>query len=47
MGLPTASVLFMNPEGGCMFKVFLRRNAERALDVDQMASYQELAARFS
>jgi len=47
MGVPTASVLFVNVEGGCMFKVFLRRDASGAIDGTQLRAFRALAARLA
>lgn len=44
MGLRTAGVLFINPEGGCMFKVFIRRLEDRSLDATQLATLRALAS---
>jgi len=43
MGVPTASVLFLNVDGGCMFKVFLRRDVSRAIDATQLDAFRALA----
>ncbi|QED28517.1 heme utilization cystosolic carrier protein HutX [Microvenator marinus] len=45
MGLPTASVLFINREGGAMFKIFLRRNEARELAPEQLRAFRDLAER--
>ena len=47
MGRPSASVLFVNRDGGFMFKVFVGRDAERNLKADQLTRFRELAARLS
>lgn len=47
MGLDTASLLFFNHQGACMFKIFARRDASRALDGAQAVKFEELARRFS
>ncbi|MCW3478745.1 heme utilization cystosolic carrier protein HutX [Neisseriaceae bacterium JH1-16] len=45
MGMPTASVVFLNPEGAAMYKVFVRCIREdRSLDAAQLAQFRELAA---
>lgn len=45
MGRPSASVLFLNTDGGFMFKVFVGRDAQRNLKDDQLARFRELAGR--
>jgi len=45
MTRPSASVLFVNAEGGFMFKVFVGRDAERNLKPDQIRRFRELADR--
>src|SRR5262245_36789715 len=45
MGRPSASVLFFNPEGGCMFKVFVGRDAQGVLRGEQLAAFRGLAER--
>lgn len=47
MGLATAGVLFMNVDGGCMFKVFIQRDESKALDVGQVAKFRALQGRLS
>jgi putative heme utilization carrier protein HutX len=43
MGRLSASVLFFNPDGGVMFKVFVGRDETRALRQDQLARFRALA----
>jgi putative heme utilization carrier protein HutX len=43
MGLATASIVFINEEGGSMFKIFVRRGEDRALDAEQLARFERLA----
>jgi len=46
MGLSTASVVFLNPEGEAMYKVFIQRQREdRTLDAVQLSQFRELAGR--
>ena len=47
MNLRTAGILFINPEGGCMFKVFIRRLEDRSLDATQLAALRALAGSLS
>jgi putative heme utilization carrier protein HutX len=44
-GKPSASVLFVNRDGGFMFKVFVGRDENRALKADQLARFRALAER--
>ncbi len=44
MNRDTAAVMFMNNEGGCMFKVFLGRDAQGQLDAEQLPRFRELSA---
>ncbi|AOX99071.1 heme utilization cystosolic carrier protein HutX [Jeongeupia sp. USM3] len=44
MGLATASVIFFNPDGGAMYKVFVRRNKDKSLDAEQLVRFRALAA---
>ena len=45
MGRASASVLFINVDGGFMFKVFVGRDENRALKDDQLLRFRELADR--
>jgi putative heme utilization carrier protein HutX len=45
MGRPSASVLFINGDGGFMFKVFVGRDEKRELKPDQVARFRALAER--
>jgi heme iron utilization protein len=45
MGRASASVLFINADGGFMFKVFVGRDANRELKTDQLRRFRELADR--
>jgi putative heme utilization carrier protein HutX len=45
MGRPSASALFLNMDGGFMFKVFVGRDAQRNLKDNQLARFRELASR--
>lgn len=47
MGLATAGVLFMNVDGGCMFKVFIQRDENKALQADQLARFRALQERLA
>ncbi len=44
-GRPSATVLFLNPEGGFMFKVFVGRDEKNALRQDQLEKMRALADR--
>jgi len=44
MGKASAFVAFLNRDGGIMFKVFVGRDATRALRADQLAAFRRLAA---
>lgn len=44
-GRPSASVLFLNTDGGIMFKVFVGRDENRELKPDQLAAFRRLAER--
>jgi putative heme utilization carrier protein HutX len=46
MGKSSASVLFLNVDGGIMHKVFVGRDEKRELKADQMAKIHALAERF-
>jgi heme iron utilization protein len=43
MGKTSAFVAFVNSDGGIMFKVFVGRDAARALRADQLARFRQLA----
>jgi len=43
MQRPSASILFFNVEGGCMFKVFVGRDEAGALKTDQLTAFRALA----
>ncbi len=45
MGRPSRSIQFFNADGGAMFKIFVRRDAERNLLPEQMARFDALCAR--
>ena len=45
MNKASASVLFINADGGFMFKVFIGRDENRALRADQLQRFRELAER--
>jgi putative heme utilization carrier protein HutX len=45
MGRPSASILFINVDGGVMFKVFVGRDEKRALKEDQLERFRALADR--
>lgn len=47
MGRASAAVMFFNPEGGIMFKVFVGRDDKRELLPDQLAKFRALAERLS
>ena len=42
-GRPSASLLFINRDGGFMFKVFVGRDEKRELKADQLARFRALA----
>lgn len=46
-GRRSCSVWFMNADGGAMFKVFVRRDADRALVGEQVQRFEELRARIA
>ncbi len=46
MGMDGASVQFFDADGGSMFKVFVRRTADKKLDQAQLAQFEDLAARY-
>ena len=45
MGRLSASVLFLNTDGGIMFKVFVGRDEKRELKADQLRQFRQLADR--
>ena len=45
MGRLSASVLFLNTDGGIMFKVFVGRDEKRELKADQLKQFRQLADR--
>ena len=45
MGRTSAAVLFINVDGGIMFKVFVGRDENRELRQDQLQAFRELADR--
>jgi putative heme iron utilization protein len=47
MGRLSASVLFLNVDGGIMFKVFVGRDEKRELLADQLAKFRALADRLA
>ena len=47
MGRPSRSIQFFNAQGGAMFKVFVRRDAERNLLPDQLDRFEQARARFT
>jgi putative heme utilization carrier protein HutX len=47
MGMPSAAVMFFNVDGGVMFKVFVGRDAARALKADQVEAFRALAGRLA
>jgi putative heme utilization carrier protein HutX len=46
MGKSSASVLFLNVDGGIMHKVFVGRDEKRQLKADQMEKFHALAEKF-
>ncbi len=44
-GRPSASIIFFDPEGGTMFKIFVGRDEKRELLPDQMTAFRALAQR--
>jgi len=46
-GSISASVVFLNRDGGAMFKIFVGRDETRALKQDQLARFDALAAKLS
>ncbi|HWV44050.1 heme utilization cystosolic carrier protein HutX [Pseudorhodoplanes sp.] len=47
MGRNSASILFFNPEGHVMFKIFVGRDANRELKADQLERFRSLPDRLS
>lgn len=47
MNKATASILFFNPEGGTMFKIFVGRDEAGAMKTDQLAAFRAIATRLS
>lgn len=45
MGRASAAVLFINTDGGIMFKVFVGRDENRELKAEQLAAFRALADR--
>lgn len=45
MGLDTCSIQFFDLDGDAMFKIYVRRHADRSLDRDQVAAFEALARR--
>ena len=45
-GSDTHSIQFYNAEGGCLFKIYLGRNADQQLKPDQVEKYHALRAQF-
>lgn len=43
MGRNSASILFFNPDGHIMFKIFVGRDADRNLKADQLGMFRSLA----
>ncbi|MGE0563419.1 MAG: heme utilization cystosolic carrier protein HutX [Pseudolabrys sp.] len=46
MGRDSCSIQFFDTDGEAMFKIFVRRGADRALDEAQVGLFENLAARF-
>lgn len=46
-GRPSCSIQFFNGQGTAMFKVFVRRDADRNLLLDQKARFEQLRSRFA
>jgi putative heme utilization carrier protein HutX len=44
-GRPSAAILFLNVDGGIMFKIFVGRDEQRQLLPDQMTAFRALADR--
>ena len=47
MGRASAAVLFINTDGGIMFKVFVGRDEKRELKQDQLRAFHQLAERLT
>lgn len=47
MGLDSCSIQFFDQDGDAMFKIFVRRQADRTLDKDQVAAFEALARQFA
>lgn len=47
MGLDSCSIQFFDLDGESMFKIFVRRQADRSLDPDQVEAFDALAQRFA
>ena len=47
MGRASAAVMFFNPEGGIMFKVFVGRDDNRELLPDQLSKFRAHADRLA
>ena len=47
MNKATASILFFNPEGGTMFKIFVGRDETGAMKAGQLAAFRAIATRLS
>ena len=47
MGMETASVWFINPEGQAMLKVFVDRDEQRRLREEPLAAFRALAQTLS
>jgi putative heme utilization carrier protein HutX len=47
MGRLSASILFINVDGGIMFKIFVGRDEKRELKADQLERFRALATRLS
>lgn len=43
MGLDSCSIQFFDEDGDAMFKIFVRRHADRSLDQEQVAAFEALA----
>ena len=46
-GRRSCSIWFMNADGAAMFKIFVRRDAARELDAEQLAKFEALKARYA
>lgn len=47
MGLDSCSIQFFDHDGDSMFKIFVRRHADRSLDREQVAAFEALARRLA